>query len=117
MKVIHRVDEIPVFATEAEEAAFWAEHEIGDDLWDRLPVVPEEELPPPRPRTRPIGIRFDESTLRRLKVLAARRRTGYQSMLRDFVTERLYEEEQREGLVKPHRPSTGRRQSGEATGG
>lgn len=60
MKVIHSADEIPSFASEVEEAAFWAEHEIGDDLWDQLPLVAEEELPPPRRRTRPIGIRFDE---------------------------------------------------------
>ena len=29
--------EIPAFATEAEEAEFWATHEISDELWDKLP--------------------------------------------------------------------------------
>jgi len=109
MTVIHSRDEIPVFASEAEETAFWATHEIADDLWDRLPTVPEEELPPARPRTRPVGIRFDESTLNRIKVLAQRRHKGYQTLLREFITERLYEEEQREGLVRPVRGTATRR--------
>jgi hypothetical protein len=109
MITIHSVDEIPTFDSEAGEAAFWTTHEIGDDLWEQLPVVPDDELPPARPRTRPIGIRFDESTLRRIKILAARRRKGYQTLLREFITERLYEEEQREGLVKPVRGASGSR--------
>jgi predicted DNA binding CopG/RHH family protein len=109
MTVIHSREEIPAFASEAEEAAFWATHEIADDLWDRLPAVPEEAMPPARPRTRPVGIRFDESTLERIKVLAARRHKGYQTLLREFITERLYEEEQREGLVRPVRGPAARR--------
>ena len=111
MKTIHSVDEIPSFSSESEESAFWATHEIADDLWERLPAPPEEELPLPRPRTRPVGIRFDEHTLRRIKALAARRHKGYQTLLREFITERLYEEEQREGLVKPLRRTGGRRKS------
>ena len=114
MTVIHSRDEIPVFASESEEAAFWATHELADDLWDRLPTVPEGELPPARPRTRPVGIRFDESTLKRIKVLAALRHKGYQTLLREFITERLYEEELREGLVRPARGTANRRRSGHA---
>jgi hypothetical protein len=37
--------------------------------------------------------------LRRLKTLAERRDKGYQTLLKEFVVERLYEEEKREGLV------------------
>jgi predicted DNA binding CopG/RHH family protein len=106
MKVVHNPEDIPNFASEAEEAVFWAEHEISDDFWNRLPPTPETDLPPTRPRTKPIGIRFDESTLRRVKALAARRHKGYQSLLREFVSERLYEEEQREGLIGRVRIST-----------
>jgi hypothetical protein len=46
-----------------------------------------------------VAIRFDDATLRRLKVLAARRHKGYQTLLKEFVLERLYEEEKREGIV------------------
>jgi hypothetical protein len=50
-------------------------------------------------RTTPIAIRFDQFTLMRLKALAASRNTGYQTLLKEFVVERLYEEERREGIV------------------
>ncbi len=50
-------------------------------------------------RTTPIAIRFDQFTLTRLKALAAARNTGYQTLLKEFVVERLYEEEKREGII------------------
>jgi hypothetical protein len=52
-------------------------------------------------RTTPIAIRFDQFTLQRLKSLAAARNTGYQTLLKEFVVERLYEEEKREGIIPP----------------
>jgi hypothetical protein len=51
-------------------------------------------------RTTPIAIRFDQFTLRRLKALATMRNTGYQTLLKQFVVERLYEEEKREGIIE-----------------
>jgi len=50
-------------------------------------------------RTTPIAIRFDQFTLTRLKALAALRNTGYQTLLKEFVVERLYEEEKRAGII------------------
>ncbi len=50
-------------------------------------------------RTTPIAIRFDQFTLMRLKALASSRNTGYQTLLKEFVIERLYEEEKREGII------------------
>jgi hypothetical protein len=50
-------------------------------------------------RTTPVAIRFDQFTLMRLKALAALRNTGYQTLLKEFVVERLYEEEKREGII------------------
>lgn len=58
----------------------------GDDL-----------LPPSRPRAKPVSVRFDEDMLGRLKALAARRGTRYQTLLKQFIAERLYEEERHEG--------------------
>jgi hypothetical protein len=52
-------------------------------------------------RTTPIAIRFDQFTLKRLKTLAALRNTGYQTLLKEFVVERLYEEEKRAGIIEP----------------
>lgn len=57
----------------------------------------QEEIRPGR--TTPIAIRFDRFTLKRLKALAALRNTGYQTLLKEFVIERLYEEEKREGII------------------
>jgi hypothetical protein len=53
-----------------------------------------------RGRTKPVAVRFDEFTLERLRTLAARRNTGYQTLLKEFVVERLYEEEKREGIIE-----------------
>jgi hypothetical protein len=50
-------------------------------------------------RTTPIAIRFCQFTLARLKALAELRNTGYQTLLKQFVVERLYEEEKREGII------------------
>ena len=50
-------------------------------------------------RTTPIAVRFDRFTLKRLRALAALRNTGYQTLLKEFVVERLYEEEKREGII------------------
>jgi hypothetical protein len=52
-------------------------------------------------RTTPVAIRFDQFTLKRLRALAALRNTGYQTLLKEFVVERLYEEEKREGIIDP----------------
>ncbi|MFA5787647.1 MAG: CopG family antitoxin [Actinomycetota bacterium] len=99
MKIIRQWDEVPSFASEAEESAFWASHELSNDLLAAMKPDADRKLLAPRPRTRPIAVRFDEMTLRRVKALAARRGTGYQTLLKEFVVERLYEEEKREGIV------------------
>ena len=39
--------------------------------------------------------RFEDDTVTRLKVLAERKGMGYQTLLKEFVVERLYEEEKR----------------------
>ena len=99
MTVIHSWDEVPVFASEADESAFWAEHELGEVLLGQMAHDADQTLRPPRPRTKPIALRFDEDTIQRAKTLASRRGKGYQTLLKEFVSERLYEEEKREGLI------------------
>jgi hypothetical protein len=56
--------------------------------------------PRARGRTTPIAVRFDEFTIKRLKDLATLRNTGYQTLLKEFVVERLYEEEKRERIIE-----------------
>ena len=45
-------------------------------------------------------MRSDAHTLRRAKRLAERRGIRYQTLLRSFAMERLYEEEKREGILR-----------------
>lgn len=96
---IQHWDEVPAFRTEAEEADFWATHGLSDGLLDQMEPVAADVLPPARGRTRPVAVRFDRDVIQRLKVLADKKHKGYQTLLKEFVIERLYEEEKREGLV------------------
>lgn len=81
-------------AIEKFEAELAAAHEHEE----RRRKIPKEALA--KGRTTPIAVRFDEFTLKRLRVLAARRNTGYQTLLKEFVVERLYEEEKRERIIE-----------------
>ena len=100
-------EDVPTFTDEAEEEAWWASHDI-DGTWTRrrpggLPSVEqfrqqrESRRGPPR-RTQPVLVRLDADILDRLRTLADRKGTGYQTLLKRFVIERLYEEEKLEGL-------------------
>ncbi len=99
MTTISSLEEVPRFNSEREEAAYWQTHALSGTLWTALPTTPEEDLPPLRSRTRSVAVRFDDSTLQRMKALAHRRHKGYQTQLKEFVVEHLYEEEKREGLI------------------
>lgn len=100
-KEIRSEEEIPDFETEEEEAEFWATHSFGEEYLEKMGSVPEGVLPPPtRARTKPISLRFDDDVLQRLKAVAETKHKGYQTLLKEFVTERLYEEEKREGMLE-----------------
>ncbi len=104
--IIHDTRNIPHFKTEAEEQAFWDTHTLSAELFQESSST---EYPDPsklrRSQERPkkqsssTHIRFDADTTRRLKALAAVKGTKYQTLLKQFVVERLYEEEKREGIV------------------
>jgi len=96
---VNSLDEIPRFANEDEEHEFWSTHSLGQPLLDQMGPVDDGSLPPPRSRTRPVAVRFDDDTIRRLRGLARLKGKGYQTLLKEFVVERLYEEEKRAGLV------------------
>lgn len=100
MKEIKSPDEIPDFESEKEEREFWSTHALSEEYFEKAGPIPEGVLPPPRPRTRPISLRFDEDVLARVKAVAKSKHKGYQTLLKEFVVERLYEEEKREGIIK-----------------
>ena len=99
--IIYDPADIPDFDSEADEAAFWDTHTMAENLLGG-DMSELNRLVPARPRgvsKRPVSIRFDDDTLTRLKQLASKKRTNYQTLVKNFVNERLYEEEKREGLV------------------
>jgi len=84
---------LPGFKSEAEEQAFWAEHDSADYLdWsDASPVV----LANLRPSTSTISLRLPDFMLEELKLLAHQRDVPYQSLLKVFLAERLQAERKR----------------------
>lgn len=95
---VHSEDEVPEFSSEAEEAEFWSTHSLGEEMLRELP--PDDPLlPPPRPRATPVSLRVEQDLLLRTKKLARRRHIGYQTLMKQFIAERLYEEEKRDGII------------------
>lgn len=94
---INSLKDIPVNLNDEERMDFLMRHGVSEEFLENVEEASEEERP--RPRTRPINVRFDDFTLGRLKDMAGRRNVGYQTLLKDFVVERLYQEELREGVL------------------
>ena len=90
--------QVPENMSEAEARAFWQEHTVTDEYLAKSEV--DEDLPPTRPRraSRNTSIRLDDDLTERLKALAHKKGKGYQTLMKEFVIERLYEEEKRSGL-------------------
>ncbi len=100
MKPINSLKDIPGDLSDEGRIEFLEKHGVSEDFLDTIEDAPEGERP--RPRTKPINVRFDDFTLSRLKALADSKNVGYQTLLKTFVQERLYEEEKRaEMLPKP----------------
>ena len=87
---------------EAEEAEFWSTHALSDALLEEMRPVPLEgdgKLPPARGTdSRRISLMLEQDTILRLKRLARKKGMAYQTLLKSFVGERLYEEEKREAM-------------------
>jgi hypothetical protein len=96
-KPINNLKEIPADLSDEEQIKFLETHGVSEEFLEKAEEASEDERP--RPRTRPINVRFDDFTLDRLKEMAERRNIGYQTLLKTFVLERLYEEEKREGAL------------------
>jgi len=82
--------ELPKFETEEQERKFWAEHDSVDFLdWASSQ---RRTFPSLRPTLRTTSLRLPESMIRHLKVLANKRDIPYQSLLKQFLAERLQRE-------------------------
>ena len=81
---------IPRFRSEAEERAFWAEHDSTEYIdWSRAKVA---RFPSLQPSTATISLRLPQGMLDDLKTLANQQDVPYQSLLKVFLAERLRRE-------------------------
>lgn len=105
MTIITDISQVPAFTTEAEEHEFWsahafAEHLLGRDNTDPDFALPEEQSTArPDARSRSTSIRLGSDLERRLRHLAKLKGTSYQTLLKQFVLERIYEEEKRHKVI------------------
>ncbi|MFD2157310.1 CopG family antitoxin [Rubritalea tangerina] len=91
MKTIYQWAEIPEFQNEQEEAEFWNQHELDAKL-----MVGSIHEPDSKESTT-ITLRFDPRMLSRIKRMARSRYLNYQSMMKQWLSERLEEEARRSG--------------------
>jgi len=86
VKTVQSWNEIPDFDDEAEEATFWAAHTLEPRLMNaslHRPSVRESTT---------ITLRFDPQMLSRIKRIARARYLNYQSMMKQWLSERLESE-------------------------
>ena len=84
MNAINTWEDIPLFDSEESEAAFWAENRIELRLMDgAVASAPENS------ESVTITLRIDPRMLARLKRLARSRYINYQSMMKQWLSERL----------------------------
>ena len=101
----------PRFSSEAEERAYWEEHDLVDHAdWSEAKVAVFPNL---KPSTETISLRLPLGLLAELKRLANQRDIPYQSLLKVFLAERLAGERAREceympsKRTQPRQPSAG----------
>jgi predicted DNA binding CopG/RHH family protein len=87
MNVISQWEEVPMFDREEAEAAFWAESKIDVRLMESS-VASAQEMGD----SVSISLRFDPRMLSRIKRLARSRYLNYQSMIKQWLSERLEHE-------------------------
>ena len=86
LKVVRAWKDVPDFETDAAEAQFWAQHQLDGRLM---------QLSMHRPDVREsttITLRFDPRMLSRIKRIARRRYLNYQSMIKQWLSERMEQE-------------------------
>jgi len=78
---------VRVFASEADERAYWEQHDSSDHVdWGRVPRVRLANL---KPSTISISLRVPVGLLERIKVEANRRDVPYQSLIKIWLAEKL----------------------------
>ena len=86
MKTIAAWTQVPRFESEEDEAAFWTETRIDVRLMNQALLRADNR------ESTTITLRFDPRLLARLKRIARSRYLNYQSMIKQWLSERLEKE-------------------------
>ncbi len=89
MKTIKNWTEIPEFNSYQEENDFWQNHDLDGNLMQGSLHEPDSR------ESTTITLRFDPRMLSRIKRMARSRYLNYQSMMKQWLSERLEEEVRR----------------------
>ncbi len=87
MHAIARWEEVPIFDSEEAEAGFWAENKPDLRLMEGAMASPTEAA-----GSVTITLRIDARMLSRIKRIAQSRYLNYQSMIKQWLSERLEQE-------------------------
>jgi hypothetical protein len=80
---------IPKFKSEDEEAAYWDSHSFADHTHDSSPALDVKFV---RPVKRLISMRYDVELVGRIRRIAAWKGTPYQTLMHQWLTERMNHE-------------------------
>ena len=86
MKVVTAWTDIPHFETEEEEAAFWMDARLDGRLMNASILKADNR------ESTTITLRFDPRMLARIKRIARSRYLNYQSMIKQWLSERMEQE-------------------------
>ena len=87
MRAIAKWEEVPIFDSEEAEAMFWAENKPDLRLMEAAVAGNAEAS-----GSVPISLRIDPRMLARIKRLAQSRYLNYQSMIKQWLSERMEDE-------------------------
>ncbi len=87
MRAIAKWEEVPIFDSEEAEANYWAENKPDVRLMENSVAAPSEVS-----ESVTITLRMDPRMLARIKRLARSRYINYQSMIKQWLSERMEHE-------------------------
>lgn len=86
LRTLHAWSEVPAFDDEVAEASFWLGHGLDPKLMNGS--IPKSDAR----ESATVTLRFDPRLLARLKRVARSRYLNYQSMIKQWLAERLEQE-------------------------
>ena len=87
LQTIQSWDDVPLFVSEQAEADFWAENQVDARLMELSATASSEQS-----ESITITLRMDPRMLSRIKRLARSRFLNYQSMIKQWLSERMEKE-------------------------